>query len=126
MKRLFKGPWLWIVLAVVGVLLALQYLAPGGGYDEISTSQMNEYIASGQVKEITFIDGDQEIEATLDDGVDRDGGDKVMAHWVDGQQEASSTRSTSRSTRATSRSPTPRTRSPACSARSWPPCCRSR
>ena len=57
MKRIFKGPWLWIVLAVVGVLLALQFLAPNGGYDEIESSKMQDYIASGEVKEITFVDG---------------------------------------------------------------------
>ena len=58
MKRIFKGPWLWSLLAVVGVLLALQYFAPSGEYDEITTSQMNDYIAEGEVSEITFIDGD--------------------------------------------------------------------
>ena len=42
MKRIFKGPWLWIVIGVVGVLLALQFLAPDGGYDEIKTSQMQK------------------------------------------------------------------------------------
>ncbi|MBF4762448.1 ATP-dependent zinc metalloprotease FtsH [Nocardioides islandensis] len=87
MKRLLKGPWLWIVIAVVGVLLALQYLTPSGGYDEIQTSEMRQYISSGQVKEITFVDGDQVMKATLDQGVDRNGGDKVQAHWIDGQQE---------------------------------------
>ncbi len=86
MKRIFKGPWLWIVLAVVGLLLALQYLAPRGGWDEITTSEMNQYIASGQVDKITFIDGDQEVQATLDSSVDREGGRKVMTHWVTGQQ----------------------------------------
>ena len=86
MKRIFKGPWVWIILAVVGVLLALQYLAPGGGYDEVPTSKMESYITDGSVKEITFIDGDQTIEATLDKGT-RGEGDKVMAHWVQGQQE---------------------------------------
>ncbi len=85
MKRIFKGPWLWIVLAVVGVLIALQYLAPNGGYDEVDTSTMESYIAKGEVKEITFVGGDQAIQATLDDGV-RDG-DKVEAYWVDGQQQ---------------------------------------
>jgi len=86
-KRLLKGPWLWIVIAVVGVLLALQYLTPSGGYDEITTSEMRQYISSGQVKDITFVDGDQVMKATLDQGVDRDGGDKVQAHWILGQQE---------------------------------------
>lgn len=84
MKRIFKGPWVWIAVAVVGVLLALQYLAPGGGYDEIKTSQMEEYIQKGEVKEITFIDGDQQIQATLDSGA-RDSGSKVMTHYIKGQ-----------------------------------------
>ncbi|TWG90633.1 cell division protease FtsH [Nocardioides sp. J9] len=87
MKRVFRGPWLWIVVAVVTVVLALEFLAPGGGFDEIPTSRMEKYIAQGDVKEITFIDGDQAIEATLDDGT-RDGGDKVLSHYVQGEQEA--------------------------------------
>ncbi len=87
MKRIFKGPWVWIALAVVGVLLALQFLAPGGGYDEVPTSQMQKYVNEGEVKEITFIQGtDQKIEATLDDGV-RDEGSKVSSYYIDGQQQ---------------------------------------
>ncbi|MEP9362483.1 ATP-dependent zinc metalloprotease FtsH [Nocardioides sp. CN2-186] len=82
MKRIFKGPWLWIVLAVVGVLLALQYLAPNGGYKEVDSSKMQEYISSGEIKELTFVDGDQQIQATLDDG------DKVTTFWLDGTQDA--------------------------------------
>ena len=88
MKRIFKGPWLWSLLAVVGVLLALQYFATSGEYDEITTSQMNDYIAKGEVSEVTFIDGDQKIEATLDDDVDRSGGTKVMAYWLTDTQAA--------------------------------------
>ncbi len=87
MKRLLKGPWLWIVLAVVGVLLALQYLTPNNGPDEITTSEMEQYITSGQVMEITFVDGDQLIKATLDKGVERDGGNEVQAHYILGQQQ---------------------------------------
>ncbi|GAB3247770.1 ATP-dependent zinc metalloprotease FtsH [Nocardioides dilutus] len=86
MKRLFKGPWLWIVIAVVGVLIALQFLAPSGAGDEISASKMNEYIAKGEVKEITFVDGDQQIKATLDDDVDREGGREVTTKWIAGTQ----------------------------------------
>ncbi|HET9829302.1 MAG TPA: ATP-dependent zinc metalloprotease FtsH, partial [Nocardioidaceae bacterium] len=79
-KRIFRGPWLWIVVAVVGVLIALQYLAPNGGYEQVNTSKMASYISSGEVKSIEFIDGDQEIRAELD------GGKKVTASWVAGQQ----------------------------------------
>ncbi|MFZ5849373.1 MAG: ATP-dependent zinc metalloprotease FtsH [Actinomycetota bacterium] len=79
-KRIFRGPWVWIIIAVVGVLVALQYLAPNGGYQEIKTSEMVAHIESGDVKEITFVDGDQEIRATLDDDK------QVMSSWVTGQQ----------------------------------------
>lgn len=83
MKRIFKGPWLWIVLAVVGVLLALQYLAPNRGGKEIESSEMQDKISSGEVQEITFVDaGEQQIKATLDNG------DKVSAFWLDGTQAA--------------------------------------
>jgi cell division protease FtsH len=85
-KRIFKGPVVWIVIAVAGVLLALQFLAPSGGYDEVTTSEMSSFIDKGQVKEITFIDGDQQIQATLDSDVNRSGGNKVTAHWVTDQQ----------------------------------------
>jgi len=86
-KRIFKGPWLWSLLAVVGVLLALQFFVATDEYDEISTSRMNEYIASGQVKDIKFIDGDQKIQAVLDDDVNRDGGPKVSTFWLNETQD---------------------------------------
>ncbi|WP_435770438.1 ATP-dependent zinc metalloprotease FtsH [Nocardioides sp. SYSU DS0651] len=86
MKRVFRGPWLWIVVAVLAVLLALEFVAPGGGHDEIPTSQLAKYIEQGEVDEITFIDGDQKIEATLDEGT-RDAGDQVMSYYIQGQQE---------------------------------------
>ncbi len=88
MKRIVKGPWLWIFIAVVGVVLALQYLAPNGGYDEVPTSEMNQLIVSGDVKEITFVDQDQEIRAVLDKDADRAGGNRVVSHWIDGHQQA--------------------------------------
>src|SRR3954452_9479982 len=85
-KRFLRSPWVWIVVAVVGVLLALQYLAPSGGYDEVDTSTMQSYISEGQVKDITFIDGDQQMKATLDSGV-RPEGDQITAHWLNGTQD---------------------------------------
>ena len=87
MKRIFKGPLIWIVVAVVGVLIAMQFLISSGGGDEISASQMNQYIADGEVKEITFVDGDQVIKATLDDSVDREGGREVTTKWLTGTQD---------------------------------------
>ncbi|SDS66156.1 membrane protease FtsH catalytic subunit [Nocardioides scoriae] len=81
MKRYVRSPWLWIPVAVVGVLLALQFLVPNGGYTEVKTSTMISRINDGDVKQITFVDGgDQQLRATLDNG------EKEMATWVAGQQ----------------------------------------
>ncbi len=79
-KRIFRGPWLWIVVAVVGVLVALQYLAPNGGFNEVPASKMATYLQGNQVKTVTFVDGDQEIRAELGSG------EKVMTSWVAGTQ----------------------------------------
>ncbi len=87
MKRIFKGPWLWIVLSAFAVLLAIQFLAPSDGYDEVETSTLASYIDKGEVKEIEFNGADFEIRATLDDGVRKDG-DKVTAQYIDGEQES--------------------------------------
>jgi cell division protease FtsH len=79
-KRILRGPWLWIGLAGLGVILALQYLVPNGGYAEIDTSAMIAHIDSGDISQVTFVDGgNQEIRATLKNGK------KVLSHWVDGQ-----------------------------------------
>ncbi|HCB06104.1 MAG TPA: cell division protein FtsH, partial [Nocardioides bacterium] len=86
MKRIFKGPLIWIIVAVVGVLIAMQFLISSGGGDEISSSQMSEYVSKGEVKDITFVDGDQVIKATLDDSVDRDGGREVTTKYLSGTQ----------------------------------------
>jgi len=79
-KRFFRGPWVWIVVAVVGVLVVLQFVTPNGSYQEIDTSKMSQYISGGEVKTVTFVDNDQTIQADLDNG------DKVSASWVTGQQ----------------------------------------
>ena len=48
-KRIFRGPWFWIVLFVVAVLLAMQYLVPNGGFEEVETSEMAQHIDDGDV-----------------------------------------------------------------------------
>ncbi|HEU0286151.1 MAG TPA: ATP-dependent zinc metalloprotease FtsH, partial [Nocardioidaceae bacterium] len=78
-RRIFRGPWLWIVLGVFAVLGILQYVSSSSGYKSIDTAEMVHNIDDGSVKEITFIEGDQEIRATLDDG------SQVQANWLGDQ-----------------------------------------
>lgn len=81
MKRIVRGPWLWIVIAVVGVLLMLQFISSNNEATEVKTSTMERYFTEGKVTEVTFVDGDQQIQATLDD--DRE----VVATWTAGTQQ---------------------------------------
>jgi cell division protease FtsH len=79
LKRTLKGPWLWIVLGVIAVFVVLQAISDSGGYEQISTDKMVERIGDGSIQEVTFIEGDQDIEAILDNG------DKEHAEWLGDQ-----------------------------------------
>jgi cell division protease FtsH len=87
-KRLFRGPIFWIVIAFIGVLVIGQLLTGSSGYKTEPTGKVVQLItqaaASGDksIKTVTLIDPDQEIRIEKTDGT------KVKAHWVDGQGNA--------------------------------------
>jgi len=79
-KRIFKGPWLWIIISVIAVLALLQLVSSNNGYQEVKTATMVRYFEQGKVAEATFVGaGDNEIRATLDDDK------KVRANWLGDQ-----------------------------------------
>ena len=67
-KRLFKGPWLWIIVIAIVVVIIVSLSSNADGYKTIKTGTMVSYLEDSKVKEVTFVDGDQQIQATLDDG----------------------------------------------------------
>ncbi|MET1038755.1 MAG: ATP-dependent zinc metalloprotease FtsH, partial [Aeromicrobium sp.] len=67
-QRLFKGPWLWIVLIVILVISIVSVSSSADGYKQVNTATMVNYLEGGKVKEVTFVEGDQQIQATLTDG----------------------------------------------------------
>ncbi|MEJ7634645.1 ATP-dependent zinc metalloprotease FtsH [Aeromicrobium sp.] len=81
-KRLFKGPWLIVAVIVIAVIAILQYSSSADGYKTVKTATMVSYLEDAKVKEVTFIEGDQQIQATLDDGK------KVKAKWLGDQGSA--------------------------------------
>jgi cell division protease FtsH len=80
LKRIFRSPWLWIGLGVIGVLFVLQLVSSNTGYKDVDTSNMIEYIQEGRVEDATFVAGDQELQVTLDNG------EKVSAQVLVNQQ----------------------------------------
>jgi cell division protease FtsH len=66
--RLFKGPWLWIILIALVVITVVNISSSADGYKEIKTATMVTYLNADKVKDVTFVEGDQQIRATLTDG----------------------------------------------------------
>jgi cell division protease FtsH len=66
-QRLFKGPWVWIFLIVIIVVTVVSRFSSADGYKQVDTATMVNYLESGKVKDVTFIEGDQVIQATLTD-----------------------------------------------------------
>jgi cell division protease FtsH len=67
---------MWIILGVVVVFLVLNVVSSRNGYQSVDTSKMISTLKSGQVDTVTFVDGDQKIEATLKDGT------KIQSEWL--------------------------------------------
>jgi cell division protease FtsH len=84
-KRIFRGPLFWIVIAFLGVLVIGQLLTGSTGFKTEPTGQVVQLIQQAKsstdktLKTVTLIDPDQEIRVEKTDGT------KVRAHWVDGQ-----------------------------------------
>jgi len=77
-KRWFRGPWLWVVLFAIVILVVVDMVSKSDGSEQIDTSTMISDIQEGKVKDVTLVEGDQRIEATLDDGSDQ----KVTSNYV--------------------------------------------
>jgi cell division protease FtsH len=81
-KRIFRGPLFWIAVAFLGVMVIGQLLTSSSGFKQEPTSEVVKILNSGDnIKSVTLIDPDQEIQ------IERKDGTKIRAHWVDGQAE---------------------------------------
>ncbi|MGH3446888.1 MAG: ATP-dependent zinc metalloprotease FtsH, partial [Nocardioidaceae bacterium] len=81
MKRWFRGPWLWVVLFAIVVLIVLDVVSNQSDYQDVKTSTMISKIKSGNVEKVTLVDKDQEIKATLSNG------DKLKSQFFSGQAD---------------------------------------
>ncbi|MGW7679316.1 ATP-dependent zinc metalloprotease FtsH [Kribbella sp. NPDC054772] len=87
-KRIFRGPLFWIVVAFLGVLVIGQLLTGSTGYKSEPTGQVVQLIQQAKsssdktIKSVTLIDPDQEIR------VEKSDGSKIKANWVDGQADS--------------------------------------
>jgi cell division protease FtsH len=79
-KRVFRGPWLWVVLFAIVVLVVLEAVSQRDSAEEITTSQMVQKLKDGGVKDVVLNDSDQTIKVTMDSG-----DTEYQAHWLHDQ-----------------------------------------
>jgi cell division protease FtsH len=78
-RRLFRGPLLLVIVAVVLFIIVLDFANSGSSYQGVDTSRIVQLIESGQVKSAQVIDKNQTIQITTDSG------QNLQASWVGGQ-----------------------------------------
>ncbi|WP_236243236.1 ATP-dependent zinc metalloprotease FtsH [Streptomyces sp. CC228A] len=82
-KRYFRGPVMWIVLAVLAVVVLMQVVGSGTGYETVDTGKVVQAIDRNQVEQVKLTTGDEQmIKVDLKDGQKIDGKDKVQASYI--------------------------------------------
>ncbi|WP_165986004.1 ATP-dependent zinc metalloprotease FtsH [Streptomyces sp. YIM 98790] len=88
MKRYFRGPVMWILLAVAALLLFMMVFRSGEGYTKVDTGQVVEAIQKNQVQAAELTTGDeQKIKIQLKEGerIPDVESAKVEANYIDDQ-----------------------------------------
>lgn len=85
-KRYFRGPVMWIVLAVLAVVVLMQVVGSSGGYKTVDTGQVVKAINDNQVESAKITTGDEQvIKVSLKDGEKVDGSSKIQASYIGDQ-----------------------------------------
>lgn len=85
-KRYFRGPVMWIVLAVLAVVVLMQVVGSSGGYKTVDTGQIVQAINDNKVESAKITTGDEQtVKATLKDGVKVEGSSKIQASYIGDQ-----------------------------------------
>ena len=81
MKKIFKGPLIYLILAPLIVLLGWSLLS-GAGVREVTTERGLEMLKSGEVTKAEIIDGDQRVNLTLEKADKKTGATDVFFYYV--------------------------------------------
>jgi cell division protease FtsH len=82
LRRTFRGPIFWVVLAILVVFGLLEVATAGGGYKTVPLPKIEQAIASHQVSDANMLDKEQVIQVTLSDGHQIDGATKVQSNYT--------------------------------------------
>jgi cell division protease FtsH len=82
LRRTFRGPIVWVIVAILVVFGLLEVATAGGSYKSVSLTTVENAIQTGQVSTVTFRDNSQEIQVELADGQQIDGADKLQSAYT--------------------------------------------
>ena len=87
-KRYFRGPFFWVALVIIGVLLVTSISSAAGGFKKVDTAVAIKAIENHQVEKAKIVDRDQRLELTLKSNkVEGAGGaTKIQTDYVGARQ----------------------------------------
>ncbi len=85
-KRYFRGPVMWIVLAVLAVVVLMNVVGQSGGYKTVDTGKVVAAINDNRVQQAKLTTGDEQtIKVELKGGQKVDGSSKIQASYIGDQ-----------------------------------------
>jgi cell division protease FtsH len=81
LRRTFRGPILWVILAILVVFGLLEVATAGGSYKTVPLPQVQQAISAHEVKSANLLDKEQEIQVQLTDGHEINGATKVQSPY---------------------------------------------
>ncbi|GAA1006834.1 cell division protein FtsH [Streptomyces sp. F-3] len=85
-KRYFRGPVMWIVLAVLAVVVLMNVVGESGGYKTVDTGQVVAAINDNKVQQAKLTTGDEQtIKVELKEGHKIEGSSKIQASYIGDQ-----------------------------------------
>ncbi|MVA76981.1 ATP-dependent zinc metalloprotease FtsH [Auraticoccus sp. F435] len=83
-QRILRGPFLWIILVMIVVVIALDFFDSSNSYRETPTSEVVAVINGDEpLTNVTLRDGEQQILVEKTEGEER----RIKAVWVGGQSQ---------------------------------------
>jgi len=86
LKRIFRGPLVYIVIAIVVVWVGSSLLT-GTGFRSVSTEDGLKYLSDGNVTNAKVVDTDNRVDLTLKDGTGGANGNQVQFNFVTARGE---------------------------------------
>ncbi|MEZ0166419.1 ATP-dependent zinc metalloprotease FtsH [Kineococcus sp. LSe6-4] len=87
LKRIVRGPWLWIVVAIAAVAIGASFFA-SSGTAEVSTTRALQLIEQDRVQSATLTDGNQRIDLELKSGETVDGATTARSYYISQRGDA--------------------------------------